>query len=122
MILLTIDSLVSVEHTNIALVRVLTNKIRNDGFFTEPILVDKDTRIILNGHHRTEACKKLGFTKIPCIVVDYQGEITVTTSRGNKPVTKEYLLSRLSPFKTVNFPQLRKSDIIIPLYELQSNK
>ena len=37
--------------------------------FVNPVLIDKDKRIIA-GHGRTEAAKRLGLEKIPCLRVD----------------------------------------------------
>jgi L-serine kinase (ADP) len=39
-----------------------------------PILVDQKYHIILDGHHRWEVFKKLGFLKIPVYFVDYQND------------------------------------------------
>ena len=37
--------------------------------FKVPLTVDKDY-VIITGHTRYEACKKLGFKEVPCIIVD----------------------------------------------------
>lgn len=119
--ILLITQLQHVEQTNPALVAVLTQKIKNDGYFTDPIIVDRYTNIILNGHHRTEACRSLKLRYIPVVYVDYQGLITLTTPEGNKKVTKRALLKGLQPFKTVNFPELDQTveRVKIPLTKLR---
>jgi ParB-like chromosome segregation protein Spo0J len=38
--------------------------------FNNPILVNKEMTI-LAGHTRYEACKRLGYTEVPCIVLDH---------------------------------------------------
>jgi len=54
--------------------------LENDGVFKVPILVDEKDLVILDGHHRVEALKRMGFTKIPVYLVDYWDEaIEVTT-------------------------------------------
>jgi hypothetical protein len=39
-----------------------------------PIIVDRDSYVIIDGHHRYEALKRLGVNKIPAILVDYVNE------------------------------------------------
>ena len=38
----------------------LLNQIKKDGKLLRPIAIDKNTKIIIDGHHRTEALKRLG--------------------------------------------------------------
>lgn len=49
-------------------VDVVANSIQEFGF-KQPIIIDKNN-VIVAGHTRTLACKKLGITKVPCIVAD----------------------------------------------------
>ena len=49
-------------------VDVVANSIEEFGF-KQPIIIDKNN-VIVAGHTRTLACKKLGITKVPCIVAD----------------------------------------------------
>jgi ParB-like chromosome segregation protein Spo0J len=52
----------------------LKNEILADGILKMPICIDEKTCIILDGHHRLQALKRLGCKKIPCVLVDYQSE------------------------------------------------
>ena len=49
-------------------VDVVANSIE-EFWFKQPIIIDKNN-VIVAGHTRTLACKKLGITKVPCIVAD----------------------------------------------------
>ena len=40
-----------------------------------PILVDKNTNLILDGHHRVFAMKELGYSKIPAHILNYDDEM-----------------------------------------------
>lgn len=74
-----------------ACVRIL----RIDGVFKIPILVDEKDLVVLDGHHRVEAMKELGYTKIPVYLVDYWDEaIEVTTwpEAEIENITKEMVL------------------------------
>ena len=71
----------------------LKNEILCDGILKMPIAVDKKTYIILDGHHRLHALKRIGCKKIPVILFDYQSpEIEVIPHREGETVTKEMVI------------------------------
>ena len=71
----------------------LKNEILSDGMLKMPIAVDRSTYIILDGHHRLHALKKIGCKKIPVILVDYQlPEIEVIPWREGEKVTKKMII------------------------------
>ena len=71
----------------------LKNEIISDGILKMPIAVDKNTYIILDGHHRLHALRKIGCKKIPVILVDYQSqEVQVVTWREGENITKEIII------------------------------
>jgi L-serine kinase (ADP) len=71
----------------------LKNEILFDGILKMPIAVDKNTFIILDGHHRLHALKKIGCKRIPVILFDYQSpEIEVLPHREGETVTKEMII------------------------------
>ena len=58
----------------------LKKELLRDGVLFEPVLVSKDSHVILDGHHRWIALKEIGVAKIPCYVVDYfNDQIVVKT-------------------------------------------
>lgn len=46
-------------------VRMLLKQIKHDGYLNSPLIVDKKTMIILDGHHRYNALKRLGMASSP---------------------------------------------------------
>ncbi len=71
----------------------LKDEILSDGILKMPIAVDKTTYIILDGHHRLHALKKIGCKRIPVIPFDYQSpEIEVVPHRDGETVTKEMVI------------------------------
>jgi ParB-like chromosome segregation protein Spo0J len=71
----------------------LKNEIISDGILKMPIAVDKSTYIILDGHHRLHALKRIGCKKIPVVLVDYQSpEIEVIAWREGEKITKELII------------------------------
>lgn len=53
---------------NEAAIPVVANSIREFGF-KQPIVLDKDNVIVV-GHTRFEAAKKLGYKEVPCLIAD----------------------------------------------------
>jgi ParB-like chromosome segregation protein Spo0J len=71
----------------------LKNEILCDGILKMPIAVDKKTYIILDGHHRLHALKRIGCKRIPVILFDYHSpEIEVIPHREGEIVTKEMVI------------------------------
>ncbi|MCS7142305.1 MAG: ParB N-terminal domain-containing protein [Aigarchaeota archaeon] len=68
----------------------LLQDISSCGVLRRPIIADKKTKVILDGHHRYNSLKRLGCKYIPVYFVDYfRSEIEVH-QWDNKPlVTKE---------------------------------
>lgn len=72
----------------------LLAEIKQDGCLKRPIIVDLQTRVILDGHHRYNCMKRLGKTHIPAYFVDYQRpEIEVLPWDNKPPVTKEIVIN-----------------------------
>jgi len=49
----------------------LIEKIKSDNVWTDPIIVDEKTMVVLDGMHRVAAAERLGFKYIPVCLVDY---------------------------------------------------
>jgi hypothetical protein len=72
----------------------LSSQIKKDGFISDPIIVDKNTMIILDGHHRFNAIRQLGLTSSPVYLVNYKNrKIKVTSWRkGGEKITKKLVI------------------------------
>lgn len=53
------------EKINLNNLKKLQKQILADGFIDSPLIVDKNTMIILDGHHRFQVLQLLGFTTSP---------------------------------------------------------
>lgn len=62
----------------------------------QPIWIDRDTKVILDGHHRYSVYKELGCMRVPCIAVDYlrDSSISVLPRKPDIPVSKESVIER----------------------------
>ena len=85
----------------------LVEEIRSSGRFYPPVLVDRDTRVILDGHHRWHAASRLGLTLLPCYTVSYFDDptIRIMSRRPEITVTKQSVIDmamsgRTYPHKT----------------------
>lgn len=95
--LVPVDVLRPHESTDDALVVRIVGELRRDGQLRAPILVADGAYVILDGHHRYEALRRIGCSRIPSYVVDYESEeVELTTWPGAvvDRVTKQEVLER----------------------------
>ena len=68
--------------------------------YTKPLLVDRETGTILDGHHRYEIAKRFDLQCLPCVLVDYilDDSISVILWPGSdqKEISKEDVLEAAS--------------------------
>jgi len=90
----------------------LVEKIKSDNVWTDPVIVDEKTMVVLDGMHRVAAAERLGFKYIPACLVDYDNpSIEVYAwSRVFKPIRREskvltvnYLEILLKPLSTAGY-------------------
>ena len=107
------------ERIRPALLEELSEQIRREGVLKRPILVADRDFVILDGHHRAEALRKLGYVRIPVYLVDYRSDIV---KLGTWPdasvsvVSKEEVLRRglhNDPFP----PKTTRHTVAVPLEE-----
>ena len=71
------------------------SKMMNKGFY-KPIVIDNDSKVILDGHHKWTAAKLLDLDLVPVIIVDYLQDDTVLVDvwpeSGRQHITKEEVL------------------------------
>jgi len=94
--MLGIGKLRSHEEIRPELLDSLVKEIQKDGFLRKPVLVEDRHFVILDGHHRFEALKRIGCKKVPVYLVDYYDDaIYLTTWPGAKHtnVTKDEVLA-----------------------------
>ncbi|MEW6408223.1 MAG: ParB N-terminal domain-containing protein [Patescibacteria group bacterium] len=104
----------------------LLEKIKKDGIWTHPIVIDEKNNIILDGHHRFNVARKLGLDKIPAYFVNYlQNNIKVLARRKNINVSKEKIIAtvkakKLFPPKTTRHVfDFNLKNISVPLAKLK---
>lgn len=72
--LIAIDGLKSHERTSKRRVEYLVRAIKTEGKVKRPIIIDKQSYVVLDGHHRVEALRSLGASRVPAYLVDYHSQ------------------------------------------------
>ena len=106
-------------------------KLLSKGFY-KPIIVDRSSMVILDGHHKWTAAGRLGLARVPVIMVDYLDDegvlgvlVDVWPDCGRDSITKNEVLDMGSsgdvfPPKTSRHTlPFEIPSISIPLAELQ---
>lgn len=107
-------------------VAVVERRLVEDGVVRQPVVVDEGTMVVLDGHHRFNALRRLGATRVPAYLVDYRdGAITVESwDPARAPPTKDEVVARAragKPFppKSTKHPTLYGfAERPVPLSEL----
>ena len=55
----------------------LIRSIKESKVFNEPVIIDKNTYVILDGHHRYLSLKKLGAKYLPAVLLDYLNDADI---------------------------------------------
>lgn len=69
--LITLDKIIETEEHDKKTLAELVTKIESEGSWTVPVILEYSTQAIMDGHHRYNAAKKIGLSRIPCILMDY---------------------------------------------------
>jgi len=70
----------------------LTEQIR-DARIRAPILADQDHGVILDGHHRYAAARRLGIDRVPVLSVPYFSPIVTVTGYNDRTVSKDTVIT-----------------------------
>jgi len=134
-VLVKITELIGHEQTIEEYLEELKNTIRSDGVLKKPIVVDEKHNVIIDGHHRLEALKRLRCQKIPVYFINYESQmVKIESWRDTEPITKDVVIrsalegKKLPPKTTrhmvrasthwVHISHIQK-EINIPLEELK---
>ncbi len=88
--LIHIDKLNDHEEVDPFHLQSLKAEIESDGFLRMPIVVDRHTNAIIDGHHRRYALRQLKCKRIPVIFINYDSyEVIAVAWRDGGEVTKD---------------------------------
>lgn len=108
--LLPLRQLVEHEHINAKRAEDVLQQMRTSHLIDYPLLIETDSSIILDGHHRYNALFQMGCELAPCVLVDINDDaLQLQARREDVPVSKSKFISRvlsanqLFPEKTTRF-------------------
>ena len=91
--LIHIDKLNGHEEVDPFHLQSLRTRVESDGFLRMPVVVDRHTNTILDGHHRCYALKQLNCMRVPVIFINYDScEVVAAAWRDGEEVTKDTVL------------------------------
>jgi len=91
--LIHIDKLNDHEEVDPFHLQSLRTEIESDGFLRMPIVVDRHTNTIIDGHHRRYVLRQLNCKRIPVIFINYDSsEVVAEAWRDGEEVTKDSVL------------------------------
>lgn len=121
--MIDVDTLLHIEEHDAERVEHLKEKILNDKIWKVPIVIEKNG-LVLDGQHRMEVAKVLGYKKIPAIRVAYD-DVKVWSLRKEIPISSNKVIKnakqgKVYPYKTVKhkFTFMVPQNLSIPLEEL----
>jgi hypothetical protein len=90
-----INRLLLHEETIPQLLDALTEEIEREGVIEDPVIVDRETLVVLDGMHRVKALRRLGCKLIPVCLVDYSSP-EIRVERWCRTVKNEGRLGELT--------------------------
>ena len=93
--LLEIDSLLLHEETIPPIVSSLSKSLEKEGFLRDPVIVDHESLVVLDGMHRVTVLRRLGCKLVPVCLVDYDSP-EIKVERWCRTVKNEELSEELT--------------------------
>jgi hypothetical protein len=78
--LVPVDQLRPSEECNDGRVKALAAKIGQEGFWSAPLLIEAEHRIVMDGHHRLSVARALQLSVVPCLLLSYDDPHLQVTS------------------------------------------
>jgi predicted TIM-barrel fold metal-dependent hydrolase len=105
------------EHEEVveAKVRALARELRRRRVFVDPIWVARGSNIILNGHHRAAAARRLGAERIPAWIVDYDSDLVLLARwTPGPPISKAEVVRRAAEGRRFP-PRTTRHSLAVPV-------
>lgn len=80
------------QHVEARMLEVIES-MSSSGRWTMPIVLEKDSLAVMDGHHRLAAARHLALSRVPCLMLDY-GQVTVEARRIGYCVDAEQIIKR----------------------------
>jgi ParB-like chromosome segregation protein Spo0J len=91
--LLELARLRPTEEVDAAHVRLIAAEMRRDGVQRQPVLIERQSFAILDGHHRFHAARLLELSAIAAVVIDYEDPRLTLLSWTDRRFTRHDVLA-----------------------------
>ena len=71
----------------------LLNSIERSGRWTAPIVLERTSLAVMDGHHRLAAARRLSLSRVPCVLLDY-AQVGVQARRPGFQVDGGQIIAR----------------------------
>lgn len=104
LVLVDVDEIRPHEEVDMSNVQKILRSMLRGGLWTKPVLIEQNSFVLLDGHHRLRAARLLDLAQVPVRLVEY-ADIELSPRRHEIPVTKAEVVHRalarqLYPAKT----------------------
>jgi L-serine kinase (ADP) len=113
--LVPIGKLLAHEEVDEESVAELIAELGRTQVFADPIWVARDSLVILNGHHRVEALRRLHAARVPAWLLDYETDlVSLEPWRPGLPITKTEVVRRAQDGRLFP-PKTTRHGVRVPL-------
>lgn len=114
-VLLAPDLLRPTEEIVAARLAEVSRRLFADGVWQQPILVERSSLIVMDGHHRRAFAIAHGFVRVPCVLLSYS-DVALESRREDLLVNPQEVIARglegrLYPAKSTRHTILNKLEI-----------
>jgi hypothetical protein len=92
-VLLPPEMLRPTEETVAARLREVCDDLLATGVWRMPILVERSSLVVMDGHHRRAFALACGFARVPCLLLSYS-DVELVARRDDQIVTPAEVISR----------------------------
>lgn len=87
------EALLPTEHFIEERVLHVAHEIISEGFWLEPIMVERESWVIMDGHHRREFARRHSLRVVPCVMLDYS-QVELHSRQAGVHVTADDIIAR----------------------------
>lgn len=104
--LVPVSALKPSEQINLERAEALMHQIKDMGRWVRPLLIERDSKLVMDGHHRLFSAQKLGLVYVPAVQLSYDDpRLSVTRWADSSPmdyrdITQAALTDTLLAYKT----------------------
>lgn len=92
-VLIPVDRILPNEEHDVGRLVEVLDSIERTGRWTAPIVLERTSLAVMDGHHRLAAARALSFVRVPCVLLDYAA-VKVESRRPGIDVDGAQIIAR----------------------------